>query len=176
MSKPANDHACADSGWRLISTNGKQERLAKHYLRAAGHEVWLPMMVKTSRKGDTFAVPFFPGYLFVRVDDNTSWLSILSTVGVKAVIGKGGGKPAPVPARDFSILRERERDGFMKLDPPPELPCPHKEGDPVKYAVGNEGATIDAVFKERLDKNRCRILVTVIGRARVHTVPLAQVA
>jgi len=164
-----------DSGWRLLAVNGKQERLARFHLERAGLEVYLPMRLIV-HKGQSSARPFFPGYLFVHVTSTTSWLTILSTIGVKSVVGRGGGEPAPLPLKVINDMRKREENGFIPLDPLPDTPCAFDPGQKVQLGVGRHGATLDAVFKERVDKDRCRLLITFIGRESARVVPLAHVA
>lgn len=164
-----------DSGWRLLAVNGKQERLARFHLERAGLEVYLPMRLIV-HKGQSSARPFFPGYLFVHVTESTSWLTILSTIGVKSVVGRGGGEPAPLPLDVIRKMRAREVKGFIPLDPLPDEPCAFEAGQKVQIGVGRFGASIDAVFQERIDKDRCRLLITFIGRESARVVPLAHVA
>ena len=164
-----------DSGWRLLAVNGKQERLARFHLERAGLEVYLPMRLIVHR-GQSSARPFFPGYLFVHVTEATSWLTILSTIGVKSVVGRGGGEPAPLPLSVVDAMRRREVEGFIPLDPVPDAPCGFEAGQKVRLGVGRFGATLDAVFEERVDKDRCRLLITFIGRESARVVPLAHVA
>jgi len=75
---------CKD--WYLIQTKPSSHLLASKHLQQQGFDVFLPFMVKTSKKGKRFVhnkIPLFFNYLFMGTTLNqVPWKSINSTRGV----------------------------------------------------------------------------------------------
>lgn len=157
--------------WYAVVAHAGRERLAKYHLNRQGFDVYLPMRAPlgVGRAGVAAEPrPMFPRYLFVSVDLNApGWRSIYSTIGVASVLMTGTGetaRPRPVPNALIERLQAREVDGLVVLDErEPETPCRHKAGDKGRIGIGRF-ADMDAVFIERVDKNRAALLVSLLGR------------
>jgi transcription antitermination factor NusG len=163
-------YAASEARWHLICTNGRQERLARAYLKRAGHEVYLPMRLVSGRNR-VFGQALFPGYLFVRVHDSAEWRDIFATPGVAGVYSAGD-RPASVRKAVVDELLSREDGGFIRLvgDPGgPPLPCQFTAGQRVKVGA------LEAIFLERVDATRCRLLVSLCGADSKPVTPLTQV-
>ena len=93
--------------WYVLYTKPRCERVVSERLRSKGFETYLPA-VAVNRSGDTTTTrPFFPRYLFVRLDPNTDALSSVRwTRGLKHVV-RFGEKPAVVPDEVIALIRDR---------------------------------------------------------------------
>jgi transcriptional antiterminator RfaH len=153
--------------WSVVLVRPHSERLAKDNLERQGFEVYLPMAVSTSpatakTPARVSVRPFFPGYLFVRVDPLVdAWRKIFSTIGVKTLLLAG---ERPLAVRDALIegIRQREEAGLIKMIDPSSVECRFKRGDKVKYRT--EAGDLDAVFVEPVDNGRVTILLSILRR------------
>lgn len=154
------------SRWYIIATQSKQERTAVFHLRRLVNEVYLPMrafkiVAPTKHSGST---PLFPRYLFVRVDPKMAeWWAIRSAIGVKALISTGD-HPAALPPGFVEAIKRHEVDGLVslrKLTEKPEDGPDVKVGDQVRVDIGGE--MFAAVIEEKIDANRVRLLLQVVG-------------
>lgn len=107
--------------WYVVQTRPHAEARAAMNLVRQGFETYLPVARRTrrhARRVDSVAVPFFPRYLFVSLDQALSrWRSINGTFGVSAIITSGDA-PAPVQDGIVEALRARaDADGFLPLGP-----------------------------------------------------------
>jgi transcription elongation factor/antiterminator RfaH len=86
--------------WFAVQCQPHRERGAREHLLRQAFEVFLPLRAKTrrhARRIDRVLVPFFPGYLFVRLDLSIDrWRSVNGTFGVVRLLMQGE-TPAPVP-------------------------------------------------------------------------------
>jgi transcription antitermination factor NusG len=90
-------------------TRSNCEQLVHDQLRAQGFAPFLPATLAWSRRAGvrrTFAVPLFPGYLFLRdALDRTSLARVLGTRGVVRVLGERWEQPAVVPDEEVEAVR-----------------------------------------------------------------------
>ena len=150
--------------WFVAQTNRGQERLARDSLRYEKIEVYLPMYLNTDRVGSVRALPFFPGYLFFRIERTApQWSLLFSTRGVSAILGNGG-RPMTVPDWVIEDIRGQEVDGMIDLGVA-EPASGFKRGDPVRISKGRRACVLDGVFVERLDNRRALVLVRLLGDA-----------
>ena len=72
--------------WYLLQTKSNAYNVASKNLKQQGFQVFLPLMVKTFKRGGKFAnktIPLFPSYLFMgSASNNISWSSVNSTKGI----------------------------------------------------------------------------------------------
>ncbi len=80
--------------WYLIQTKPKAHFIASEQLERQNFEVFLPLILKTSKVANKFttkAVPIFPSYLFIGTHTKkVSWKSVNATRGVSRVITLDG--------------------------------------------------------------------------------------
>lgn len=86
--------------WFLVQFKPNSHKVAQRNLERQGVKTFLPMQEITRRQETRFISelrPLFPGYLFVRLDPDTSpWRKINSTYGVSRIVSFHD-IPAPVP-------------------------------------------------------------------------------
>lgn len=96
--------------WYAVHTLPRREFGACAQLEAQSYAIFLPCHLKTvrhARKLKTVNAPFFPRYLFVRLDlSRDRWRSINGTFGVAGII-MDRDQPIPVPVGVVEALQER---------------------------------------------------------------------
>ena len=153
--------------WYVVQTNAHEERLARASIAQASLEVYLPMIAKENKTRGVYPSPLFPSYLFARISIGAPGCSALfSARGVRCVLGNGG-KPSAIPDRAIEAIRLREEAGLIKigLAEPRER---FKAGDRVLIKAG-QWSSLEAVFLEPIDANRCRVLIQILGDSRTAT-------
>jgi transcription antitermination factor NusG len=103
--------------WATVQCQPHRERVAEHFLRMFGFEVYLPRIRRQQiryRRPVEFLVPLFPSYCFARIE--LQWHDIKQAPGVIRVVRAGSDEPARIPDQIIAAIRSRERDGA--LDPP----------------------------------------------------------
>jgi len=138
-----------------------REFVAVAQLRRQGFTTFLPCRRKTrrhARKFDSVLRPFFPGYLFVRLDlSKDRWRSVNGTVGVVRLVGNTEAPSAAPVGSIESIARACDEGGVMQ-DAGVVSP-----GDPVRVTVGPFSELIGKL--DRLDgAGRVRVLLELMGR------------
>lgn len=165
--------------WVVVVSKAGQERRARRELEqqaevfGEGFEVYLPMKLSMNRKRELVAQPFFPRYLFAKMDLRTSsWRRIWSTYGVSGMLGGSGERPYGVADWVIERLRAQEEAGYIRMG---------LEEDAAKgpvfgagEAVRVAGGVLEGVFVERVDEKRAAILVSLLGRDSRVTVDLAK--
>lgn len=104
--------------WIVVQTKPNQETLAQVNLQRQGYKVYCPLVQKRishARKIRQVLRPLFPGYLFLKLEDKTSWRPIWSTIGVRAPV-QFGNAPAQLCEDVITSLKEREKDGYLPLE------------------------------------------------------------
>lgn len=80
--------------WHLIQTRPNTHFLAEEHLRRQGFEVFLPLIIKTTKSNRKFVnktVPLFPSYLFMGSSSkNISWKSVNGTRGISKAVTLDG--------------------------------------------------------------------------------------
>ena len=144
--------------WLALYTKPYKERQVRDLLRAQDIETYLPE-ITVQRYGGTKKKPFFPRYLFARVDPQSpTLLDVRWTPGLTYIV-RVGDRPVPVPDQVIEHIRRRlEHMGTLKPEDR------FKEGDHVRITRGPlEG--LDAVFDRRLSaEGRVRIFLQLVNR------------
>jgi transcriptional antiterminator RfaH len=177
--------------WYVVRVKGKHERWAAQNLKANKHQVYLPMWRRAAkvgfvqRKGQVrgriehdavSSSPLFPGYLFVRVEDEGEWASILTTMGVQSVVGVRE-RFTCVRAGEVLKLQLAEKLGLMAMasaEAIHERLAGVEPGDPVKLLM--VGEEMQAIFGTNVDEERCMVLLSICGRDSRIYVPKALVS
>ncbi|MHA6334532.1 transcription termination/antitermination protein NusG [Qipengyuania sp. CAU 1752] len=92
--------AAATAPWYAAQVKPRREALALTHLERQGFVTHCPKVERWRlRRGQNVRVtePLFPGYVFVRGEQDRRWRSINSTIGVARLVTFGD-CPAPVPA------------------------------------------------------------------------------
>jgi len=162
------------SRWYVVRTHARAEDKAAFNLHRQGYEVFLPKHLKQrkhARRIDWVPAPFFPRYLFVKLDaEDARWWSIRSTIGVSSLIVFGS-EPATVPNDVISEIEARKDDrGYVKTFDAGAL----KPGDKVRV-VNSPMGDIEGLFASGNDDERVTVLFQFMGREVKARVPAATV-
>ncbi|MDX1616864.1 MAG: transcription termination/antitermination NusG family protein [Candidatus Promineifilaceae bacterium] len=148
--------------WYALHTKPHKERSVAERLRAQGIEVYYPNLRVTpvnprARKQR----PYFPGYLFVRLDlEEMGENALRWTPGCHGLVSFGG-EPASVPDNLIAILEKRVRE-YVQSDS--EQRRDFEPGDRVRVTTGPfEG--YEAIFEGRLSgRQRVQVLLSLLRR------------
>ena len=80
--------------WFLLKTKPNAHNVASENLQRQGFEVFMPLMVKTSKRNGKFVnslLPLFPNYLFMGTElEEVYWRSVNSTRGISKAVTLDG--------------------------------------------------------------------------------------
>ena len=120
--------------WYIIKTKPNAHLVAAKNLTRQNFKVFLPMILKTSRRTQKFITqrqPLFPNYLFIGTkSEEISWKSINSTRGVASAVTLDG-KYREINS-DFMISLQRKCDATGIFQPEEKISL----GDLVKVKQG----------------------------------------
>ncbi len=105
--------------WYLLQTKPNAHSIAREHLKRQGFNVFLPLIIKTTRKHRKFLyanVPLFPGYLFMGSAANPiPWKSVNGTKGVTRAVTLDG-VYRPVSIHIINGLQSRcDDDGVIQM-------------------------------------------------------------
>ncbi len=145
--------AMSKGNWYLIISKPQKEFFVETAIteNLSNVEVYCP---KYKRKGKV--KPFFPGYLFVRFDDEKFFSTIKYTIGVKNFLSVEG-NPLIVPEEIINKIKENEEDGLVKIKRKNEK---LKKGDRVRIEDGALKGMEGIFYEELKDSERVKILVS----------------
>ena len=146
------DFEGVDDRWIVAQSAVNKEKYCQNNLRLQGYECWFPQVWKTvrhARKQTRCLRPLFPGYVFVRLEAETSsWRPITGTRGVSKLVMMGQ-QPARLNGEIIKGLKSLVgADGHLDLD--------HNlsPGDQIKILSGNfedwVGQVVDLPSAERV--------------------------
>ena len=150
--------------WYVVLSQPRKELYAARHLRNQGFRTFLPLVsrrVRHARKTQTVERPFFPRYMFVRLDTSVDrWRPVRSTFGVSALI-MDGNRPKPAPIGVVEALHEAfaprgETDYRERL----------KVGERVRFLAGPFAETLGTLV-ELDDDGRVGVLMEMLGAERI---------
>ena len=161
--------------WIAVATHPNAEGQAVQNLKRQGYECYCPrtrVSRRHARRIETVERPFFPGYLFVRLDRTRDQLRpIMHSRGVRTVV-RFGDELGIVPWGVIESLLAREGDGGLK--PPPAAE---------RLKVGQRVALNGTLFDEFVctvqaiePRDRVCVLLEVMQHAVKMVVPSENVA
>ena len=144
--------------WYLLYTKPHKETAVSQTLEERGVEAYLPLGRTRGRHGVWGLRPFFPCYLFARVDLEAVGLSAVQwTPGLRKIVGVGH-RPTPVPAAVVDHIRQRLTEIEERAAPS------FQSGQRV---VIKEGPLrdLEAIFERELSAvDRALVLIEILGR------------
>lgn len=150
----------SDEQWYVLSIKPHKERAVFRYLQTQDIEVYYPVLhVKPVNPRSRRERPFFPGYMFVRIDladegDNRlRWIP-----GTRGLV-RFGERPALVPEIFVTELRRRVQEFEEAQQDGKEL----QKGDRVRIIKG-PFAGYEAIFDAHLSgKDRVQVLLAFLN-------------
>lgn len=114
---------------------------------------------------------FFPGYILVQMKiDDDSWALVRRTAGVTSFVGTGA-TPTPLSDAEVQIIIDQIEGRKPQL----EVEIDFEEGDVVNITSGpfaNFSGVVEEIYP---DRGKCKIMVTVFGRATAVELDIAEV-
>lgn len=150
--------------WYALRSKPRKEEVVFRQVHTQGHDVYLPRLrVNPVNPRARKYRPYFPGYMFVRVDLGETGLSLFQWMPHAMGIVSFGGEPAPVPDHLVYAVRRRLEEiaqaGGEVLDG-------LKPGDAVRIQEG-PFAGYEAIFDARLPgSERVRVLLELLSNQR----------
>lgn len=145
--------------WYTLHTKPKAEYQLASVLQRRGIQVYLPELPAAP---DTPTKPFFPCYLFSKIDfEQISITQLLWTPGLRRIISFDD-QPVPVPAEIIDLIREKlsEVEAAQAA-----VTCPFQKGDPVKITEGPFRDMVAIFDGSTPSSERVRVLLDILGRA-----------
>lgn len=141
--------------WHVAKTKPRKESWLISSLEQLGVEVYFPKIV-TRRRGKQINEPLFPTYLFCSFDpDNINWPAVRWAPGLNYFLGVDG-RPSAIPDEVVDLIMARSGDFDL---------CSNMIAGQRVQVVSGPFEGLEGMFQQRLpSKQRCRILVQVIGR------------
>lgn len=148
--------------WYLVFTKVKSELKAKEHLIRQGYTAYLPMTQKKVRRNGKYihtTEPFFPRYLFIKLNTETdNWGPIRSTIGVACIV-RFGGVAAVVPETLIAGLKQQENEIGLQTNVEKQMQL----GDKV-IVLDGPFAGYQGVFQQAKSTERVAILLDIVGR------------
>lgn len=143
-------------------TEYKQERWAEANLRRQRFDPFLPSYKGKRADGGYSIRLLFPGYIFVPIEDDRQWPTVLRTMGIKQVLVYQPYK------------QEYLRPNFVTIDALRSLAVPDEEGKQTRITAGCYVKIVSGTFAghpgadralvEWADQTKARLLVSIFNR------------
>jgi transcription antitermination factor NusG len=150
--------------WYALRTKPRKEDVVWRQVQSEGFESYYPRLkVNPINPRARRLVPYFPGYIFIRIDLDSTGLSIVQWMPHTVGLVSFGGDPSPVPDHLIGELQKRVKD---IMDAGGELFQELKAGDQVKVLEGPFKG-FDAIFDSRLPgSERVKVLLAFMSNPR----------
>ena len=148
------------NNWYVVYTQAGKELYSAKELKRQKYQVYFPQetkIVKHARKVKTILKPYFPRYIFVKININKeSWNKINFTRGVVKLISSGG-YPIPLPCHVIDeLMRLEDKNGIIKNNN-------MKQGDNIEIIKGVFKGK-NAIFESLSDNLRVNVLLDFLGK------------
>ena len=145
--------------WYLLQTKPKAHATAFENLKRQGFEVFLPLIIKTTKKNGKFfdiKIPLFPGYLFMSTSiDPVPWKSINGTRGISKAVTLDGIYRPVTPYIIEGLQQRCSKNGIFRQSSKID------SGDRVKIERGPFAEFISTVDKIK-DSKRALVLIDLL--------------
>jgi len=155
--------------WYVLYTKPNAEYQVARALNERGIEVFLPT-VKKRRRRRWQECPFFPCYLFARIDfERVGYSAVAWTPGLRRVVSFAS-KPAVVPEEAIEMIRQR----LAEIEAQGGLPTHgFKPGDEVRFKAGPLRG-LHGIFEGPMKPaERVRVLIRFLGQVNRAEVAVA---
>jgi transcription antitermination factor NusG len=148
---PSSSNSSNGFPWFAIQTRPRWEKLVHQALVGKGYEAFLPLYTCRRRWSDRIKeldLPLFSGYLFCRLQLEERRLPVLTTPGVREIVGIAK-QPVPIPDVEIEAVRAIVESG-LAAQPWPFLRVGHRVRIQGGSLDGVEGILVGAKKRHRL--------------------------
>ena len=147
------------ASWHVIRSKPNKESLLFRQLQAHGIETYFPQLnIKPVNPRASKTQPYFPGYLFVKLDLLAAGFSLLQWMPYSLGLLRFGGDAARVPEELIRTIQKQLLESGSKISAPPVI----LHGDPVIIQQG-PFAGYKAIFDTALSgTERARVLLLLL--------------
>ena len=146
--------------WFALYTKPHKEYMVQGLLHSHKVETYLPEIAVAVRRRDRRdKKPFFPHYLFARLEPHSDQMAKAQwTPGLRRIVSAGG-QPVPIPDEIVAHIRQRLE---MMVEEQPAVPFRHGE---IVHVTRGPFEGLNAMFDRALSPDgRVRILLEMVGR------------
>jgi transcriptional antiterminator RfaH len=146
--------------WFALYTKPHKEYLVQGLLHNQQVETYLPESAVAMRRRDRRSTkPFFPHYLFARLDPHSDQMAkVRWTPGLRRIVSAGG-QPVPIPNEVVAHIRHR----LETMDE--EMPVSPFEHGAIVHVTRGPFEGLNAMFDRALSpEGRVRVLLEIMGR------------
>jgi len=158
------------SPWYAVQVRSRSEFTASDYLTVSGYDTFLPSYKEIRRWSDRsklVQVPFFPGYVFCRLNINAR-LPVLQAPGVLSIVGFGN-RFEPVDEADIAAVRAvADSQVFAR-------PCPYLTVGQSVVLTRGPLAGIEGLLMDVKNERRLIVSIHLLQRSLAVHVDLADV-
>ena len=156
--------------WYTLHTKPNAEYQVKTALQQRGIQTYLPEIESPkARKGRKYK-PFFPCYLFCRVDFEIVGFSDIQWIpGLRRIVAFGG-HPVSLPDEAIKLLRHKLSEFEARGEPPSHL---FKRGDLVRITEGPFRDMLVIFDGPTTPARRVQVLLDILGQASRLYIPTA---
>lgn len=165
---------CTGSGdtehWYLLQCKPNQQTRAELHLRNQHYTLYTPttrVQRIVRRQQVERTEPVFPGYLFIRLSQQSNWSALQSTRGVSRLVGFNG-QPSIVPDSLVEALQNR-------FNPDLAATPLYAPGDKVRIAEG-PFRDVEAIVKAVTPDARIVVLLNLLQGQHALTFPATQLS
>jgi transcriptional antiterminator RfaH len=153
--------------WYTLYTKPKAEYQVATALRERGIQTYLPETEAPKAHQGRERRPFFPCYLFVKLDFETAGLSHVQwTPGLRRIVAFGD-RPVPLPEEVINLIRRR-LDGTNGNGRPGH---DFKPGDTLRITDGPFQGMLAIFDRPTTPAERVQVLLNILGRANRARIP-----
>ena len=156
--------------WYAVHVRSRSEFTVSEHLTVSGYDTYVPSYKEIRRWSDRvkqIQIPFFPGYVFCRININAR-LPVMQAPGVLSIVGFGN-RFAPVDEADIAAVRA------VADSPMFARPCPYLAVGQRVSLTGGPLAGIDGLLMAVKNERRLVVSVHLLQRSVAVQVDMADV-
>jgi transcriptional antiterminator RfaH len=151
-----------DSGameqWYTLYTKPNAEQLVANSLETRGLKSYLPKIKVAKENAQKTTTPFFPCYLFSKIDFDTVGLSYVQWIPGLRTIVSFDQRPVPLPESMIELIRQ-------KIDAINDGKTIFQPGEKVQITAGPFQGMLAIFDQPTTSAQRVQVLLAILGRA-----------
>ena len=148
--------------WYCVQTVTNREKQCEMDLTCAGYENYLPVSKKDKnrqRLNDNMPVPYYPGYMFIRLEEGLHDFHEVKSIKTVVNILKTGNHYTPVPDSAIEFMRSMENEQGIIVGEH----AAYQKGEKVRFKEGHKFAMYEGLIHISR-KKRLFVLLEIMGK------------